>query len=873
MPRVPPRSVLVLLLGLAWCCWRVPAAGVEADPGAAPLALPPAPAALERLMEAEADGPRAARRRIAHGRWPGLDPATLPAEEAAALLRAAGVRPDAWPAAVRSDAGNRVPAAAAWREHGRPLAALAHLGEEDPAERPPAERLLRAGCLFEVGRHGDAAGVLAALLDDPPQDPRIHAEALLLADRLGVAGPRATRRASALLDEATERAPLEAGPRRVQAQLLFDRDNRGGGGSALEAALARDPLDAASLRLLGEVALDGFDFDRVNAVVARLRGLTQRLGGGAPGAGRGHPFADALEARALLRADDPAGALAVIAAAGGERIDLLPLRAAAEAILDPASPAAAAALAACESAAPGGAAAYAVLGEVLSEARRYPASVAALREAIRRLPSDPGPHHTLGMTLAQQGDLPAAVAALRESVRLDPFQSDAANSLDLFERMLAWPVIETAHFRIRHAPGPDAVLAADMGRALEPMRADVTGFFDHEPARPTQIDLLPDAPSFAVRITGRPEIWTIAACTGDVIAMTPPRLGPEQAGAFHWLNVLRHEYAHTVTLDRTGNRIAHWLTEAAAVNAESVGRPYDQAKLLAAALRADALFAYEDLNWGFIRPEKPTDRPLAYAQSAWMLEHLMEVDGRPAMLRMLDAAARGAGDAEALRASTGLGPEAFLARFRPWAEAAVARWGLDKAPPEGEAAAAIGAARSAADPAAAAAARGALAALPAAEARHPDVLEAVARLEAAFGNPAAAEAAVERYALARPVDPWPQTALADLALAAGNADLAAAHLSVLERSDGMTARSARLLMELYSRDDRPAAALAAAQAALLRQPYDAGLREDAAALALRAGEPAEALFQVEQLVRLEPDEPLHRRRLEAVRNRVETSGG
>ena len=659
-PRLAFGLLGVLLLG------GVTVAGAE-DPESAALELPPTPAAVEALLEAP--GPEAAttQRRIEHGRWAELGDATLTVPQAARLLRAAGVRPDRWAGAGEdASTGTTLERARAWELHGRHAEALEALPEGEST----AAGLVRARCLLALGRAEEAAEAVAGVLAAGDAggangaDARCDlAEALLLADRLGTAGPDAARRASALLDEATELAPLDARPRRLQAALLFARDNRPEGGAALEAALARNPLDAGSLRLLGEVSLDGFDFDRAAAVEARLRELPTLLpvalrpepaaeaSGG--GGGGGHPLADGLAARSLLRADDAAGAAAVLRAAGPGRADLLPALAAAEAVRDPDGPAAAAALAAAEAAAPGSPDAHAAAGAALAEARQYPEAVAHLREAIRRRPSDPGPHHELGTTLAQAGDLPGAVDALRVAVRLDPFQSAAANSLALFERMLTWPVEQTEHFDIRHAPGVDAVLAADMAREVEALRASVTSFFDHEPGRRTQIDLLPDAPSFAVRITGRPELWTIAACTGDVVAMTPPRLGPDQAGAFHWRNVLRHEYAHTVTLDRTRNRIAHWLTEAAAVNAESVGRAYDQARLLADALQNDGLFAYEDLSWGFIRPEKPSDRGLAYAQSAWMLEHVVEVDGRGAMLAMLDAAGRGATDAEALAAATG----------------------------------------------------------------------------------------------------------------------------------------------------------------------------------------------------------------------------
>lgn len=851
------------------------------------LEMPEPPAALLALLAAE-DSPEAqVARRVNHGRWEQLSASQLTAPLAATVLHQAGIRPDRWaePAASDASLGVALARARAWADHGQFQKALEALsGRGEPGSS--AVLLVQARALLDLGRVEEAVPALESILKGDLSagagaDERCdRAEALLLADTLGAAGGDAVRRASALLDEARELAPLAPRPRRIQAALLFERDNRSGGGEALESALALHPFDAASLRLLGKVAIQGFDFGRASAVLDHLNGLPDRLpaglvieaAAGEPATETPHPLGVALEARAALRSDDPDRALAALHAAGESRVDLLPWIAAAEAAIDPTSEAARAALAACEAATPGGSAGHATVGAVLAEARQYPEAIAHLEEAIRRRPFDPAPRLELGRTLAQAGDLPAAVDALREAVRLDSFQNDALNSLSLFERMLDWPTLETENFIVRHAPGIDAVLAADMAREVEAMRSSVTSFFDHEPARRTQIDLLPDAPSFAVRITGRSEIWTIAACTGDVVAMTPPRLGPDQAGNYHWRNVLQHEYAHTVTLDQTGNRIAHWLTEAAAVNAESVGRSYDQARLLANALAADELFAYEDLNWGFVRPKKPTDRSLAYAQSAWMLEHIVEVDGRGAMIAMLDAAAEGATDAGALAAATGLTPEAFFDRFRPWAQAAVKRWGLGDGPPSVAARATLASVARAADPAAAAAARAELARLSPESARHPDVLEAAARLEAAWGSPEVAKAAIERYALARPVDPWPHTALADAALAAGDATAAATHLAVLERSDGMTARSARLLMELHSRRDQPAEGLAAARAALLRQPYDAGLRESAAALAIRSGDWAEALFQVQQLARLEPDEPRHRQRLEAVERRLAAEG-
>ncbi|MFM8699515.1 MAG: hypothetical protein ACKOF7_12850, partial [Phycisphaerales bacterium] len=80
-----------------------------------------------------------------------------------------------------------------------------------------------------------------------------------------------------------------------------------------------------------------------------------------------------------------------------------------------------------------------------------------------------------------------------------------------------------------------------------------------------------------MRITGMPSVHTMAASTGPLIALEAPREGAPQLhlGRFDWEDVLRHEYVHTVTLDRTRNRIPHWFTEALATRLETKPRSFD----------------------------------------------------------------------------------------------------------------------------------------------------------------------------------------------------------------------------------------------------------------------------------------------------------
>src|SRR5207244_2543569 len=156
---------------------------------------------------------------------------------------------------------------------------------------------------------------------------------------------------------------------------------------------------------------------------------------------------------------------------------------------------------------------------------------------------------------------------------------------------------------------------------LEKVYSDVTGNFGVQPEKKTSIEIFPDHMGFSVRITGRPFIATVGACTGPVIAIQAPR-GLAPFGRFNWANVLRHEFTHTVTLAATENRIPHWMTEGMSVHEEPVPQSWRTKQLLSQALWDDRLFTLESIDWGFMRPKRSDDRELAYAQGEWMVGYI-----------------------------------------------------------------------------------------------------------------------------------------------------------------------------------------------------------------------------------------------------------
>ncbi len=651
--------------------------------------------------------------------------------------------------------------------------------------------------------------------------------------------------------------PLYWPARVTEAELLVEKSNLPEAGNTLLEALSYNPRASEAWYGIGLLSVETFNFVRAANAAQKLRAINPE-----------HVLADVIEVRSFLRQKDVASARAVIEPAllrYPRHRELGALLAATEAMAYDEG-ATKRALADLDALSPGSPYAYYIVGDTLSTARQYAWGASMLREAIDRAPGWAAPRLELGLLLMQQGDLPAALEELEKAQAIDRFNSRVNNQLTLVREMIAYPTIETKHFVIRYPEGPDAVLARDMARFADGYYDRFTAHFGHEPPVKTQIDIMPDAQHFAVRITGLPDIWTIAACTGDVLALTPPKVGPRHKGHYDWHNVVGHEYVHTITLSQTRNRIPHWFTEACAVSIETTGRTWDQHQLLAWAYHDDKLFSLNDINWGFIRPTRPYERPLAYAQAAWMLEYLTLTHGREAMVAMLELYAEGVSNIEAIEQATGRSGDAFYSDFKSWAGQQVNTvWGLDTEEDLGDRTAKIiealekpqedGHAEY-------------LAELHASHADHRGIQRLIAEWTLKHGSPEQAAEAIERYALACPVDPWSYRQSLKLALQRDDADAAIEALTYLDRIEVKDASHAEELITLNRAKGDLDAARAAAWSALFRQPYNATLRETAAALCLQSGDMQEALFHLESVAMLEPGRAQHQTRLAALYARL-----
>lgn len=850
----------------------------EERPDAAPVEAPPGEMseAVRARINAEfltEDERRVLR--VEHGAWTDSDLRDPVLAARAAVIAGAWDHPAT--IAEGAEAIERAEAAAMRGEAGAALELL------DGLTTVRSERV-RGAALEMLGRFDEAAEAYQRALGgtgDEPESVRAGLALLRLRGPAGLGSRDAEGVNRGLLERiarSRDAQRLDWRARLVEAELLYARHNRGDAMAAAREALRLNPKSAGALRIVGEIAVDGFDFDTAGAVADRIDAVAAL-----DGEVRVTADATAVRARGALRRRDPQGAEGALDPALGRMGEHRELRA-----MEIAATAAGfrfagveRMLADFESLSPGSAEALMWVGRTLSEARQYGEADGYLQRAIERAPFWSHPRLERGLMLVQAGEDRAALAELEKALTLDPFDIRAQNSLTLVRELLTYETIETPHFIVRYKDGIDAALAPEMAAALEAMHervvSDGPGGSDHVPGRKTIVELMPNHEWFAVRIGGMPSIHTMAASTGPVIAIESPQVGPRfTVGPFDWRRVMQHEYTHTVNLSRTKNRIIHWLTEANAVFNEDAPRDMRTWRQLAAAHASGGLFDLEAINIAFVRPRNPGDRGLAYAQGAWMFEFLVDRWGAAKPREIMDLSAAGRSGPEAFEEALGMSPGAFRDAFIAWAGEQLVREGL--ALPEGVPSMVelltglLGEAPEEMPE------EGVIDSLLEQHPTHPELLE----FKIAFALSRTGErltdeqiGLLERMMAVRPSDDAPHRRLARHYLAGetfAERVRAVEHLEFLDVREINSPAYAAELADLYAQLGDRERALAKAERASGIAPFDGTQREQAARMALLAGDRAAAERHLVALTIIEPDREIHRRRLEALRGMEGDSG-
>ncbi len=557
-----------------------------------------------------------------------------------------------------------------------------------------------------------------------------------------------------------------------------------------------NPHDLRALKLKAKIALAAFNFDQCDEVIEMMRGLDPDS-----------IDADLIEARNLLGQRTPENAMKPVQrvlAKQPKNLEALGLLAAVYA-LELHDDQTAAVLKQIDQMAPQDATAYEEVAQQLAAMRQYPRSEAMYKVAIERAPWWTAARNGLGLLYTQSGDEERARAALEAAHTLDPYNLQTTNYLRLLDDLDKFARSETAHFVVMYDAQQDPIIPEYYGDYLETVYKAVTGDFQTEPKLKTFIEVFPTHDAFSVRTTGSPWIGTVGASTGRVIAMVAPRKGEMTMGTFNWAQVLRHEFTHTVTLYATDNRIPHWFTEGLAVWEEHSPLRWEWIPMLYQAVNDNQLFSLDNITWGFIRPKRPIDRQMAYAQSFWICTYIEQRYGHEAILKMLAGFKDGLSQSDVFTKVLGKSESEFSEEFYQWTRKQVAGWGYD----------------------------------PATSAKYAELREQGEALIKSHQYKEAVDV-WEQIVAIRPVDQLPHQRLAGLYLtkAMRNVDKAIEHLSALDAVELKDDRFAKRISRLERDEGEFGRAIAEAQRAVYTDPYDLDAHQLLAELYEKSGDAA-----------------------------------
>lgn len=280
-----------------------------------------------------------------------------------------------------------------------------------------------------------------------------------------------------------------------------------------------------------------------------------------------------------------------------------------------------------------------IVAQFLDSHRKFAAAEVFYRAAIKAMPELSAPKTGLGMLCMRTGRIDEARTILDEAFNADQFQVRVSNMRKLLDVLQAYDVIETNHFVV-HCDPAERVLGQEVAAYLESIYDELTTQHGYEPPTRTHFEIYSDAKDqnahawFSTRMSGLPWIQTIGASTGMIVALASPAKTQDK---YNWARVVRHEFVHILTLQKTNFNIPHWYTEALAVTSEGGELQESWYDLLLTRVPADETFTMATLNQGFQRPRNRDDWSMAYCQSRLYARYFTERFGEESLGKLTEA--------------------------------------------------------------------------------------------------------------------------------------------------------------------------------------------------------------------------------------------
>lgn len=295
--------------------------------------------------------------------------------------------------------------------------------------------------------------------------------------------------------------------------------------------------------------------------------------------------------------------------------------------------------------------------------RRLEAARETVRLALDMSPELAGAYALLGELEYTTQRLKEAKAAWERALELDPNLGDVTQRLAQLQSEL--PVeskferLSQAYFDVRYDDGVDQPSGVDVRSALLEARRLIGSDFAYWPKYKVVVLLYTGEGFRAVR-QHSPE-WLAGQYDGKIRVPLPGG----QVDLKQVKQVIAHEYTHALIQDLARGRCPTWLNEGLA--------EYEGARFhtqvndrLAAALAADRLIPWAELDLRFRADQAVEEVVLAYQQAHSMARYLIERYGFWRIRRVLKALSEGASGDQALQDEFKLKVSQLETRWRLW---------------------------------------------------------------------------------------------------------------------------------------------------------------------------------------------------------------
>lgn len=318
--------------------------------------------------------------------------------------------------------------------------------------------------------------------------------------------------------------------------------------------------------------------------------------------------------------------------------------------------------------------------EVFEHLRSFEPDLALKKVESSDLP-DPLPDFFRGWVAHQKAEYEAALEYFNK-VNPDDLGGDAylRNRLEELtktsEALKDFAVMETKNFVIRYQEGPDSVMMHFLPEIMEDIYTEYSRMFQFVRREKITVELMPSHQLFSyASALSRSQIettGTIALCVENRLVILSPR---RVLQGYYWPDVIAHEFVHYIVTKLGGDAIPLWMHEGIAKYFEARWQDPNAPAMdpgletsLARAVKSGKFLTVEEMKPSFAALPTSALAAQAYAQTASMIDFLVEKRGADAVQRVVMQLGESGDLDQVLKAEVAMNFDDFEATWREWAK-------------------------------------------------------------------------------------------------------------------------------------------------------------------------------------------------------------